>query len=298
MEVVVLHNAKAGDGSWSREELVRLIERAGFKPRYYPLKTALKRPELLDRGDFIAVAGGDGAIRKVALAVLGRNRPIAPLPLGTANNIARSFGVTARLEKIVKGWRKPRRQKFDVGFIKGPWGVRHFVEGVGVGLVSRAMAVVEAIDDVAKYELKKRKDRLHRDICVLAALAHEMHPLSALLSIDGRDLSDDFLLVEILNIRRAGPGVELASHASAADGRFDVVTATADQRERLWKALQSRLTDSTRVHNLTTRRARRIQLQVGETCEMRIDDQTLEVKGETVMEIGIEAGALELVLPG
>src|SRR5688572_30398496 len=44
MDVVLLHNAKAGDESWSRSELVKLIRRAGFEPRYYSLKRALDEP--------------------------------------------------------------------------------------------------------------------------------------------------------------------------------------------------------------------------------------------------------------
>ena len=94
MDVVLLHNPKAGNESWSRRDLIKLVRRGGFEPRYVPLPLALDAPELLDRGEFVIVAGGDGAIRKAALVLIGRKRPIAPLPLGTANNIVRSFGMS------------------------------------------------------------------------------------------------------------------------------------------------------------------------------------------------------------
>jgi diacylglycerol kinase family enzyme len=139
---------------------------------------------------------------------------------------------------------------------------------------------------------------LHRDICVATALAHEMQPLHAQLMFDGRDASDEFLLLEILNIRRAGPGVELAPHASPSDGRFDVVSATAQQRPRLLQTLKGRLKDLEKVPSMTTRRARRVQLQVSEPCEMRIDDGTISVAAATAVEITIKPGALEFVLPG
>ncbi len=298
MDVVLLHNAKAGNESWSRKDLIRLVTRAGFKPRYHPLKLALEQPSLLDRGEFVIVAGGDGAIRKASLALLGRDRPIAPLPLGTANNIVRSFNMPLRPEEIIDGWRDGVRRKFDVGVIEGPWGKRHFIEGVGVGLISRSIAVIEEIDEIAAYELKKPKHKLHRDICVAAALAHEMHPLPAKVELDGRDLTNEFLLLEILNIRRAGPGVELAAHASPADGRLDVVTATATQRDRLWKTLKARLKDAKHGHSLTTRRARHVRLEVHAPCEMRIDDGTVSVPADTAVEITIKAGALEFLVSG
>lgn len=297
MEVVLLHNAKAGNESWSRKELLRLVRRAGFVPHYYSLRLALDQPKLLDRGEFVIVAGGDGAIRKASLAVLGRDRPIAPLPLGTANNIVRSFGLSLKPEEIIDGWKNATRRPFDVGVVEGPWGKRHFIEGVGVGLISRSIAVIEDIDDVAVYELKKPKHKLHRDICVAAALAHEMRPLEAQLTFDGRDVSDKFLLLEVLNIRRAGPGVELAPHASPSDGRFDVVTATARQRPRLMRTLKARLKDDDRNPSLTTRRARHVHLQVNDACDMRIDDGTERIEPNTAVDLTIKPGALEFLLP-
>lgn len=298
MDVVLLHNEKAGQESWSRRELVEMLEDAGFKPRYYTLRRALDHPELLDRGEFVVVAGGDGAIRKAALALLGRDRPLAPLPLGTANNIVRSFGLPIKPEEIIDGWRKPIRRPFDVGTIEGPWGKRHFIEGIGIGLISRSIAVLEDIDAVAVYEFKKPKHKLHRDVCVAAALAHEMQALHAELTFDGRDASDEFLLLEVLNIRRAGPGVELAPHASPSDGRLDVVSATTRQRDRLLHTLTARLTDAKQVRSMTTRRAREVHLRVSSPCEMRIDDGTISIAADTSVEITLERGALDFVLPG
>ena len=299
MDVVLLHNENAGNESWSRRDLEKLVRRAGYKPRYFPIKLALNEPKLLERGEFVIVAGGDGAIRKAALALLvaGSDRAIAPLPLGTANNIVRSFGLPLKPEEIVQGWEGGTRRRFDVGVIEGPWGRRHFIEGVGVGLISRSIAVIEAIDDIAAYELKKPKHKLHRDICVAAALVHEMQPLHARLTFDGRDASDEFLLLEVLNIRRAGPGVELAPQASPSDGRLDVVSATARQRSRLWKTFKARLKDSENGHTLTTRRARQVELRVDEACEMRIDDGTISVPAGTAVSIRIKPQALEFVLP-
>jgi len=298
MEIVLLHNTKAGNESWSRRDLVKLVRRAGFEPHYHSIRMALDQPKLFERGEFVAVAGGDGAIRKVALAMLGQDRAIAPLPLGTANNIVRSFELPLKPEDIIDGWRHAKRRPFDVGVVEGPWGKRHFIEGVGVGLISRSIAVIEEIDDIAAYELKKPKHKLHRDICVATALAHEMQPMHAQLAFDGRDASDEFLLLEIPNIRRAGPGVELAPHASPSDGRFDVVSATARQRPRLLETLKARLTDTDRVSSMTTRRARNVQLEVSAPCEMRIDDGTISVAASTAVEITIKPGELEFVLPG
>lgn len=298
MRVVLLHNEKAGSKGWSKRDVTHLVRDAGFDPFYVPMKQAKLEPELLERGKFVIVAGGDGSIRKAAMLLLGRHRMLAPLPLGTANNIARSLGIDDKPQHIAEGWHRAERRPFDVGQIQGLWGKRYFIEGVGVGLISRSIAVIEDIDEIAAYELKKPKHKLHRDACVAAALAHEMQPLKAKLTLDRRNASDEFLLLEVLNINRAGPAIELAPKADPSDGRFDVVTATAKQRDHLMHALRARLRDGPRVRNLHVRRARKVKLQLRTACDFRVDDATLRVDADTEVQISIHAGALEFLLPG
>lgn len=296
MHVVLLHNENAGDEDWTEKELVALLEGAGFSVDYHALKEALKRPWVVQGADFVVAAGGDGAVRSTALKLLGRGPALAPLPLGTANNIAHSLGLGRKPRKIVEGWKRPRRERFDIGVVRGPWGMRRFVEGIGIGLISRAIEILEIIDGVSVHEWKKAKHKLHRDACVAAALAHEMTPLPAKLVIDGRASVDDFLLLEILNIRRAGPAVELASEARCDDGRLDVVSVTAAQRGRLLRALRHRLADET-PRGLTTRQAKSIRVTPAVDCELRIDDRNFPAKAGEEITVSLEPGALELVLP-
>ena len=105
-------------------------------------------------------------------------------------------------------------------------------------------------------------------------------------------------MFEVLNIRRAGPGVELAPRADPSDGRFDIVSATAAQRPSLLRTLKARLKDKKGVSNMTTRRASRVQLAIHADCEMRIDDGTISVEADTQVEITMRAGELEFLLPG
>jgi diacylglycerol kinase family enzyme len=298
MDVVLLHNPKAGEGAWTRKELVRLVRHAGFRVDYVPLKEAIAHPEIMGGGDFVAVAGGDGAVRKTALALLGRQRPIALLPLGTANNIARSLGVRGPLEKIVRRWRKKSRAvHFDIGVAAGPWGHRHFIEGIGLGLISRAIAVLEDIDDLAVHEWKKPKHKLHRDVCVAAVLAHEMRGLPVKLTADGHDRADDFLLLEILNIRSAGPAIELAPEARPSDGVFDVVTVTEKQRGRLLHTLKARIADASYIRNLTTRHAASVRFSVGCDCDLRLDDHCVPLPKDEPVTVTVERAAVEFRVP-
>ena len=298
MDVVLLHNAKAGRGAWSRKELIKLVREAGFKPRYHELREALADPERMDEGKFVIVAGGDGAIRKTALALLGRPRPIAPLPIGTANNIARSLGLRKKPVKVLAALAEKTKQiDFDVGVAAGPWGHRHFIEGIGLGLISRSMTVIEDIDEIAVHEWKEARHKLHRDVCVAAAIAHDMPGLPVKLTTDGRDRSADFLLLEILNIRRAGPAMELAPKAKTADGQFDIVSVTEQQRSRLLHALKARLADEKHIRSLTTRHAADVELTVGCDCQFRIDDRCERLPANRLVKVSVERKAVQFVVP-
>jgi diacylglycerol kinase (ATP) len=299
IDVVLLHNRKAGNGVPTAGHLTKLLRSAGYRPVYHEVHDGLDDPKLFRRGEFVIAAGGDGTIRKVALALLGSKNPplLAPLPLGTANNISHSLGVDASPETIVRGWAKGRRRKFDIGVARGPWGKRPFLEGLGIGLVSRAMAVLGTVDEASQHEFKTAEGKLHRDLCVFAALAHEVAPRRAILKRDGRPKDkDDFLLVEVLNIRRAGPGVELAPDADPFDGRLDLVALAAAERETLVGAMLRRVAGKGAGEVLRSKPVRRVQLKV-RACEVRIDDQTYEVVKPAKIDVTVKPGALHLLLP-
>src|SRR5258708_5239841 len=156
MEIVLLHNTKAGDQEHSREHLMGLLHDAGHQVHYYSLKDGLKKPEVLKTGEMVVVAGGDGSMRQVALKLVETDQRMAPLPIGTANNIARSLGVNGSAEEIIAGWANPKIRQLDMGRAKGPWGERWFLEGIGIGLIGRAISILEEIDDVSAREFDKR----------------------------------------------------------------------------------------------------------------------------------------------
>ena len=60
------------------------------RPRHATELVAARLGEALD---LVAVAGGDGTVGEVAEALLGTDVPIAILPTGTANVVAREYGI-------------------------------------------------------------------------------------------------------------------------------------------------------------------------------------------------------------
>jgi diacylglycerol kinase (ATP) len=310
MDLVLFHNAKAGDKEFSPRKLEKLLRSHGHKPKYFSLKEVLGDKRLfkaaLKHAKTIVVAGGDGSIRKVATRLVGSKHVLAPLPLGTANNIARALGLDGTPAEIVAGWAKAEYRKIDVGVATGPWGKKYFIEALGLGLIGRAIAIIDDIDAISGRVFSTKEDKMHRDLCVMAALAHEMPPTTAEITLKGNKTSDDYLLLEVLNINRAGPGLELAENADPSDGKLDLVWATEMERRKLSENIERCLSDSKYRPTLQSRKITKVRLAVRK-CELRLDDKVVlrsedfgkwTKDSQVEIDIRIEPAALEFMLPG
>src|SRR5207244_757183 len=127
------------------ERLKNLVRAEGHEVLYRSSKddhwaSILERP-----ADLIAVAGGDGTVGRVAKRIAGRGVPLTVLPMGTANNIARTLGLAdVPVERLIAGWKHARRVRFDIGTARGPWGSSRFIEGVGLGLFAWTLPEADA----------------------------------------------------------------------------------------------------------------------------------------------------------
>src|SRR5262249_45614178 len=95
VKVTVIHNPEAGDDKQpSGEQILRVIRKAGKKPRYFSSKAKKWKKALKKPCDMVVVGGGDGTVGRIARRLIKSRIPIAVLPMGTANNIANTIGVT------------------------------------------------------------------------------------------------------------------------------------------------------------------------------------------------------------
>jgi diacylglycerol kinase (ATP) len=291
MKVVLIHNPAAGvEDQPSADDVAKLIRGAGHSVLFQSSSHADWKKLLQENADLIAVAGGDGIVGKVAKLCLGRNLPIAVLPMGTANNIAGALGLTDKpLEELIATWREARPKRFDVGVARGPWGENYFLEGIGVGLFADTMSRLDAAEEKITSVLEIMHIRLEN--CPL-------HPLQ--LTLDDRDLSGEYILVEAMNIRSIGPNLVLAPHAEPGDGLLDVVLITRDDEAELSEYLSNRIGKGAGSHGLTGRRARRLRIECADS-RIHIDDDLWPPKGTpapATVEIALANRWLEMLTAG
>jgi diacylglycerol kinase family enzyme len=289
MRISLFHNQKAGDNtslSWIRE----LIETSGHEVvRVFDREAAFG--ELLDeRTQLVVAAGGDGTVAAAARLLAGKPVPLAVLPLGTANNIAKALHSEAPSEKLVRCWDTASRRRLDLGVALGPWGERRFLEGVGFGLVPAAITSVHTrpftADDVPE-KLERARIRYRQ---VLSRL----EPRRSTVVIDGTSITDDFLLTEVLNIRSVGPNLVVAPDADPSDGHFSVVTATEDHRDTVAAYLQDLIDGRESALLLPTVHARKIEIETAE--DVHVDDDIVRFPMSAPMSVHIEAAAVEFLV--
>ncbi len=256
MRVTLVHNPGAGNQGRTAGELEQLLRDAGHEVRYHSSKAPGLRAALEASADLVVVAGGDGTVARVAKRMVGRATPLALLPAGTANNIARTLGLVDRpFEELVRGWEGARRVKLDLGVVEGPWGKGYFVEGVGVGLFASALALA------ATQGQNRSAPGVERGLRRLTQAAARSEPVDIVAALDGEDISGRYLLLEAVNLPYVGPNLFLAPDSRPGDGHLDVIMVGEAERDRLLQYLESWQENRERLAVLPARRGRRLQLE-------------------------------------
>src|ERR687891_1899523 len=158
MRVTLIHNPKAGDAKYGQKELMATLAKAGHQATYQSTKERGYKKGLKKTDDLVLVAGGDGTIAKVARELLDSGIPLSVLPLGTANNLARSLGFSGSPEEIIARLDGGKTRAFDVGKARGPWGERYLFEGAGAGLLA------DYVQSAKKEKKKKKRKKRSKEI--------------------------------------------------------------------------------------------------------------------------------------
>ena len=280
-----MHNPKAGDQQHKKKQLVAALTKAGHGVIYQSTKKPGYEKALKEPTDLVLVAGGDGTVGKVAARLVDTGLPLAVVPLGTANNLARTLGFTASPEEIIARLEDGTKRTFDAGVARGPWGERYFFESVGGGLL--ADYVQSAGEDTKTSTGESKEQEITRHVLLLRQMLHDYKPRPWRMKGDGRDVSGKYLLWEAMNIRSVGPALFLAPTAVTKDGQFDFVCVRERDREQLMKYLDARLAGKKSKFPLRMRRLGKLRVTWSKST-LHLDDKLWPEKDETPQAAKIE----------
>jgi diacylglycerol kinase (ATP) len=289
MRVLLLHNPEAGGGANGRAELMRLLQAHGHEPRYQSTKEPGWKHALGSDCELIAIHGGDGTVAKVLRRLDADQPPVAILPGGSANNIAASLRIDSDPAEWIAQWPDARLSRFWRPQLRAGERFARFIEAAGLGVFSAVIA--SAAEDEPRGDAK----------VALGVRAFVDHLRSApvrrwTFEVDGALLREDAVMLEVLNVPRIGPRIDLSPGMEPGAGTVDVVWVPPDGCRLLVEALLDGATvpdDALQRH-----RGRLVRLDA-DSQALHVDDEVWDARStDSHVEIRSDDSSVSLLRPG
>jgi diacylglycerol kinase (ATP) len=257
--------------------------------------------------DVVLAAGGDGTVRAVAEGVRGTGTPIALLPAGTGNLLARNLDlslndITASVETVFTGVDRA----IDVGVVDivdddGASTSHVFVVMLGVGLDAKMIAATNP-------KLKKRVGWLAY-VEAVARIFKDVDALRVIYSLDGQPTRST--MVSTLLVGNCGilPGnVPILPDAKVDDGYIDIVAMRPKNffgwirvgTTVMWENGVLRKTRMGRRLMSADKRVRPLRYFQGRRAELRFrEPEEFEIDGEEmgrVMSLSVHVDPAALIV--
>jgi YegS/Rv2252/BmrU family lipid kinase len=162
--------------------------------------------------DLVIVGGGDGTLNAAAEGLVKAGLPLGILPLGTANDLARTLEIPLDLIEASRVIAAGRTHRIDLGRVNG----KHFYNVASMGLsvhVARELGV----------EIKRRWGVLGYPLTLWRTLGQH-RSFRAEIRCNGTQARVRSIQISIGNGRHYGGGMTIAADAAIDDGMLDVVS--------------------------------------------------------------------------
>jgi YegS/Rv2252/BmrU family lipid kinase len=226
MKISIIANPIAGGGR-AYKSLRRYVDRWPHRDWEVEILTTRARndagllaQQLLERPpDLVGVCGGDGTVNEVATHVPNPPFPIAVLPAGTANVLARELGLPLNATRSLEIALRRVTRRIDLGVLGSTAG-RRFLFVAGIGFDAYVVSQVRA-------GLKSRLGMVAYAIAILECLRRYSFP-EFQVDIGGRVFTATSCLA--CNAKRYGGGLLFCPSADMSDGLLDVLLLEKQRR--------------------------------------------------------------------
>lgn len=221
---LLLRNPKARRGSEAMEPVLDRLEEGGLN---VTVETFEALPEiardivrLQHMADLIIVCGGDGSVSSAALAVMESGLPLGIVPMGTANDLARTLDIPMDLVEAAGVIAEGHARPVDVGTVNG----HAFFNVASIGLSAE---LAQGLDP----DLKKRFGRFGYALAAAKVMARAKR-FKATIRQQGGSVDVETYQIAIGNGRYYGGGNVVEENAEIDDGRLNLYSL---ELNNLWK---------------------------------------------------------------
>jgi YegS/Rv2252/BmrU family lipid kinase len=185
---------------------LELIEESTEDPQHLP--DIIRRYQ--DRVDLVIIGGGDGTLNAAVDGLVDTHLPLGILPLGTANDLARTLEIPNSLPEACEIIANGHVQRIDLGWVNG----KHFFNVASMGLSVQ-------ITQMLTKETKRRWGILAYAITAVQAIL-QARPFSAEIRLNGESIPVKTVQIAVGNGRYYGGGMAVVHDATIDDQRLDL----------------------------------------------------------------------------
>ncbi len=290
--LIVNTRSRTGERTFFRA-LDRLQDLGVILGPTYAVRDPVRLPEtvrdVLDGSGYrlLILGGGDGSVSSVVDFLAHHQVVLGLLPLGTANDFARTLGIPSDIEGACQTIAAGKMVDVDLGLA----GDNYFVNVASVGLG------VEATRALSPWMKKSVGPLAYPAAAIKAFLSHE--PFSARLTFPDGDHEpvehERLLQVAVGNGRFYGGGMVVAPESGIDDRNLDVYAIKLGRhRDLIGVARYLKSGDFIRNESVTQYRTERVRLETDPELAVNIDG---EVVTRTPQDFSVAHNALKVLVP-
>ncbi len=297
MNALLLYNPAAGRFPLSEKRLRAILgtlSHYGIRTETATTQPSQKVSLNLENKDLLIVYGGDGTLHEVIPEVLRWRVPVALLPAGTTNVLARELGIPRDPERALSLIPRRKLQKIHLG--QGDRG--QALEGLSPISQRRYFHLMAGIgfdgDVISRtgYHMKKALGMTaYWLVAHVSLLKYPMTPFE--LSLEGEVHQGTFAVIG--NARKYGGELSLTPKASVQENCLDVCLFTSRQRWRyllyLWGVLTGR---HLRYPDVIYRKVQHVKVSGDRPVPIQMDGELI---GHSPMEFSSSGQGLHMVVP-
>ncbi|MEH1949793.1 MAG: lipid kinase [Nostoc sp.] len=223
---LLLVNRHARQGQKGLSEAIQSLKTLGFDLIEESTEDPTHLAEVILRYkhqvDLVIIGGGDGTLNAAVDALIETQLPLGILPLGTANDLARTLGIPNSLNEACKIIGDGHLQRIDLGCVNG----KHFFNVASMGLSVK-------ITQRLTKEVKRRWGVFAYAATALQVLL-EARPFTAEIAINGELVRVKTVQIAVGNGRYYGGGMAVADDATIDDQRLDLYSL---EIEHWWQVI-------------------------------------------------------------
>lgn len=261
------------------------VDVAVAKPKEKAIPIA--RRAVKDGYKIIIAMGGDDTIEAIIRGVAGSKVHLGMIPVGTANNLAKSLGIPEDPAQACALIASGQFRKLDMGWVKTPKRKKFpFFELVTIGI---GAAVYPDALHASKGRLSSIKDTIQ------TALTHETKPKITMIMDGESSVTVETMLAIVSNVPLIGPNMLVDPNASIEDGLLDASLYPSFSKTELLayfaKVAQEGHANDGKIQRY---RARKLKIKASPKLEVMADGVIL---GKGTVKIKLLPGALRVIAP-